>query len=896
MHKRLQQGLLSAMILSIVACGGGGGGSKSSSSSSSEASSSASSVASSASSSAMSSVSSSESSSVASSTSSSVVSSSEASSSSVVSSASSSQESSSSSSAPAEVSTQYTVRVNSPLVSDEEVVQSWSEKLLNFFVADALAEEQSVPRENLAVVIVDVAGNVLETIPLDETNSTQNPDGSWTLNIPGYPRLDCVVIANLNGPITLVNTDNLFDLYPNALLSPTTSENLEVGLAATAAYQQLLDGLGGEGTFDSLGVNVNDPSQLTAIQSLIETIAEVLNDQAFIGAESIAEALAAVQAQVAAIVQVEVTNIQNQVDPAQNTLATGLQNGGIYWFEGFQANEIYYGGFSALNTPEQEQYYDGFGFVPLPEFDNWGNVVLTSNGWVVTGEDFEASAVNDDGSVTLSNSEAAEDSANAKASQVINLSGRNIANFFGAYGDTRGIASQINPASSFGEGALAYRANLTSINDAYILWYSPGYDYPNDEIEGAVCPWDKNGDGINNNDLASNFGGNCELLSSLRWVVGQDETIQTQYVNSMTNMSELLSEDLAPGTVGAKLININWIDGDAIAVQLLDDANKTARFYLHTHGESVFDENTEQWVFIPESQTLIGTGTWVAETLPGLDVDANAISLTVPASVIAQGDFDDEESSFVFAKHNGFIRIGNKTSEGEQLETGVLLINGTAKDNLLAAFNYEPAIVGAWNIEGDYVMFRKDGTFAQVKTSNEDVNCQLGVAYGSYEWDPQTSAFSVDIDHDTTAVNPDDSCSVAGIETLSIEGNTMTLTEGEDVFNLSKITASESAPLAGAWIVNGDWFTFTGDNNFIHAKIENDDPNCNDFGWANGSFTWNPDTGLLSATVEQDHTDEFVDSTCTLEGELNATLDGNSLSVTVEDDEFTMKRFGNPLN
>lgn len=742
-------------------------------------------------------------------------------------------------------------------------------------MADALAEEQSVPRENLAVVIVDVAGNVLETIPLDETNSTQNLDGSWTLNIPGYPRLDCVVIANLNGPVTLVDGDSLFDLYPDALLSPTTNENLEVGLAATAAYQELLDGLGGEGTFDSLDVDVNDPAQLSAIQSLIETIAEVLDDQTFIGADSIADALAEVQAQVAEIVQVEVTNIQNQVDAETNTLATGLQNGGIFWFEGYQADEIYYGGFSALNTPEQEQYYNGTEFVPLPEFDNWGNVVLTSEGWVVTGEDFEASAVNEDGSVTLSNSEAAEDSANAKASQVINLSGRNIADFFGAYGDTRGIASQINPASTFGEGALAYRANLTGINDAYILWYSPGYDYPNDDIEGAVCQWDRNGDGeLNIEDLASNFGGNCELLSGLGWTQGQPGT---QLTPNFTEISQITSPDSAPGTPDAKLISINWVDNDVITVQLVNDTNKTARYYLHNWQEN--------------AQTLIGTGTWVAETLPGLDTNANAISLTVPASVIAQGDFDDDESSFVFAKHNGFVRIGHKFSEGQQLETGVLLINSTAKDNLLAAFNYVPAIVGAWNIGGDYVMFRKNGTFAQVKISSEDVDCQLGVSYGHYEWDSQTNAFSAEADHDAT-----DGCSVAGIETLSIEDNTMTLTEGEDTFELSKITPSESAPLAGAWIVNGDWFTFTGDNNFIHAKVENDDPNCNNYGWANGSFTWNPDTGLFSATVAQDNTDNFEETTCTLEGELNATLDGNSLSVTVEDDEFTMTRFGNPLN
>ena len=745
---------------------------------------------------------------------------------------------------------------------------------MSFFVGQALADEQSVPRENLAVVIVDVAGNVLETIPLDETNSTQNEDGSWTLNIPGYPRLDCVVIANLNGPITLVDGDSLFDLYPDALLSPTTGENLDVGLATTAAYQELLDGLGGEGTFASLNVDVNDPAQLTAIQSLISTIAEVLDDQSFIGATSISEALQQVQSQVAAIVQVEVTNIQNQVDATTNTLASGLQAGGIFWFEGYQPSEIYYGGFSALNTPEQERYYDGFEFVPLPEYDIWGNVVLTSEGWVVTGEDFEASALNEDGSVTLSNSEAAEDSANAKASQVINLSGRNIADFFGAYGDTRGIASQINPTSNFGSGALAYRANLVSTSNAYILRYNPGYDYPGDAIDGAVCSWDVNGND-QLDDLASQFGGNCERAHGSTWVV-EGELGRRDGINSFSSVDQLVSSDVAPNAVGAKLISINWVDGETIAVQLVNDTNKTARYYLYNWSVS--------------EPTLIGTGVWVQQNLPNLEVDAAAISIDIPATVVAQGDFDVDEDHLIFAKHDGLVRIGSQATEGELLESGVLLINSTAKDNLLAAFNYEPAIAGAWNIEGDYVVFLKNGTFAQAKVSNEDPNCQLGFAYGEYSWNPSTGDFSTDAEQDTT-----NGCSVAGIETLAIEGNTMTLTEGEDIYDLSKVVPSESSPLAGAWINGGDLFVFTDSGTFAHVKTENTDLNCQE-GMAAGTYSWDSGTGALAATVSYDSTDESEETHCSLEGELTAVLDGNNLTITVDEEEFSLKRFGNPLN
>lgn len=857
-NKCFQKGLLTTVVISLVACGGGGGNPKSSTpgsvvpSSLAASSLNASSV---------------PTSSVA--ISSTTVSSNEASSAVTTSIA----QSSSSSSFGSGVTTTFNVSIVPPRLNDQQSQTKTGRKV----IAQKSADE-ALPLSQLAVVIVDVSGEVIETIPLVEgENATQNPDGTWTLNIPGYPRLDCVVIANLDGPVTLIDGDSLFDLYPNALLSPTTTENIEVGLAATAAYQNLLDGLGGEGTFESLNLDVNDPVQLSAIQNLIEAIAEILNDQTFIGASSIADALAEVEQQVADIVQVEVTNIQTQVDPTTTTLAMGLQAGGVFWFEGYEPSEIYYGGFSALNVPEQERYYNGVEFVPLPEFDNGGDVVLTSQGWVVTSDNFEASAVNADGSVTLSNSEADADSLNAKASQVINLSGRNIANFFGAYGDTRGITSQINPDSNFSEGTLAYRASLTNTGDTYSLWYNPGYDNPNDDIQGAVCPWDRDGD-VNTVDLASSFGGNCELAGGFTWVAGQS---WAQNVPNMTSVNQLISADVVPGAAGARLIGINWPDGDVIAVQLIDNASKTARYYRHNWQENV--------------QTLIGTGTWTQQNLPNLEADASAITLDVPAVVIAQGDFDADEDKVLFAKHNGFVRLGNKSTEGTLLEAGILLINHTAKDNLLTAFNYQPAIAGAWVLGGDYVMFRKDGTFAQVKIGNEDPNCQTGFAYGEYSWNPTTSAFSVDLLEDNTAVEPQDSCSLAGVETLTIDGTTMTLVEGEDTFELTRITPSESAPLAGAWAVNGDFFTFTGDNTFIHAKIENDDANCRT-GWASGSFTWNAGTGLFTGTVDQDFTDDFEESTCTLEGEIDADLDGNSLLITVEDDQFTMKRFGNSPN
>ena len=48
---------------------------------------------------------------------------------------------------------------------------------------------------------------------------------------------------------------------------------------------------------------------------------------------------------------------------------------------------------------------------------------------------------------------------------------------------------------------------------------------------------------------------------------------------------------------------------------------------------------------------------------------ANAIGFEIPASVRAEGDFDEDERYALFAVHDGFVRRGDKTVAGEVLET-----------------------------------------------------------------------------------------------------------------------------------------------------------------------------------------------------------------------------------
>lgn len=856
MNKTLQQGLLSAMIISLVACGGGGsGGSNKSSSPSSQAPSSqpASSVSSASSLDPGSSAapSSTPASSVAPS---SVAPSSAESSSSVLSSTPASSSSNSSSSLASGNETTFNVRITPPQLDTGSNLTKPGRS-----AAAKKSAQEALSLNQLAVVVVDLAGNVVNTIPLNSSNSTQNADGSWSIRVPGFPQLDCIVIADLNGPITVFAPgNNVFD--SGYLFAPTTGEDLDVSLASTAAYQNFVDSLGGEGTFADLGLDVTDPTQVAALDALIKTIQEVLEDQAFIGATSIAEALSQVQTQVQNIVKVEADNIKA---PAETSLAASAEAGDIYWFESFQANEIYYGRLSR-NKAEGEFEYDGDQFVPI-DYEDYGDLVLQNGAWVVSADRFRISALNADGSITLSD-ETGPAQTNVKPTQSINLANRNIANFFFAYGDTRGMTSSLDPNANFAAGSVVYRTNLTAVNDRFSLWYEPGN-------QTGVCPWDSQKN-------ANDYGGNCDTLGG--WVWSENQAFGSFNI-AFNSIAAIKSADVGPKAAGSVLLSINWPGGtETINVQLVNNTAKVANYFSYDYSTG--------------AAVLLGTGTWSDLTLPGVQgAAAAAIAIEVPASVTSVGDFAEDERSKVFVLNEGYVRIGHHYKAGQVYETGVLIHNETAAQSTITALDYQPPILGTWNLDGDYVTFRKNGTFAQVKISTEDQNCKTGFVYGTYSWNSATGEFSIEVEEDTTAVDPEDSCSLVGIESLTIEGNTMTLTEGEETFELTKVTPSESAPLAGAWGVEGDLFTFTSDNTFIHAKIENEDSNCHT-GWASGSFTWNAQTGLLSATVDQDFTDDFEESTCTLEGELNAVLNGNSLLISVEDDEFTMKRFGNPLN
>ena len=185
-----------------------------------------------------------------------------------------------------------------------------------------------------------------------------------------------------------------------------------------------------------------------------------------------------------------------------------------------------------------------------------------------------------------------------------------------------------------------------------------------------------------------------------------------------------------------------------------------------------------------------------------------------------------------------------------------------------------PEIVSAWklNAENLVVVFRHDGNFFLV----DGEAAHPGVERGSFEWDKETGAFSVDVDVDT---NGDAGFSHPGAATsISIAGNTLNyIVPGEGSFPFTRIVSTASA-IVGSWAIPGEKFavTFLADGTYYLAEETNDIP----FGYTGiekGNYTWNSSTKSFTATAAIDTNGDVGVNGITLGDGITVNITGNKL-------------------
>ena len=746
------------------------------------------------------------------------------------------------------MSTDYVVRVYSTEVLADGMTKV-SMKVAGSTSVRQKTEETELTAENFKVVLVNLDGSIAEEIPVLASQITKRSDGSYSINVPGVPRLDCVIIADISKPVVLPTTGSLFDT--DLLLAPTTDTELDLDLGSTVAYAELLDQLGGTGTFDSIAskLNVSDASQLQALKDLIVNVQQTIENQVFTSL-TLEAAKAAIKTAVTDIITQEVQNINSQVE---STLVTALASGGgIHWYDGLTLGEVFHGAITSSQA-EQQYYYNGTSF-ELYENDYSPDMMLSSSAWVVSADRVSVFSSNQDGSVTLTDSLATQAQINAKAAQAYNLEGRNIAEFFNANTATKALAGIVDPSSTFGAGATGYRINLTAQTDEYRLWYNAG-------DETGVCEFDADKN-------ANDYGGSCETVNGQVWNTGG----WWDFSMAFTSLNNLFSTDAGAAASGSKLLNISWLGGQQISVQLINDANKTAHYYLTEWADTGF---------VTEA---LGDGVWAYITLPGLTGDeAQAIVLDVPEDVQAEGDFDSPH--VLLALHNGYVREGNIHKSGEIFELGTLVLNGTAADAVEAASDYKTPLVGSWtktNAQGVLVAITALDNQHVVRVAvdiNDNSNCGSGIEVDNYGLGLDTSIKLNSIYKDIGA------CGFGTITASSINNDVLSLTVNGTSKSLDRLVNSG---ITGSWFGESDdgqpiLLTLLGDNHFIFSHLDNEDGQSGGIaGYEYGSFTYDANTEAFVPTVSLDTDGSwgFVDNGTPDDTIYSLSLEGDSLTIT----------------
>ena len=548
-------------------------------------------------------------------------------------------------------STSYSIAVSAPSSLISAVHTTLPQQLQHWLTTPAYAlDGGDLKIENFAVTVVDTAGNVVEVVELTEENISKNPDGTWEISVPGDPRLDCLIVVDIDSPISISVGDTL---PADALFTPTTTADLAVDIASTAAYQNFLETLDDESSFAAQGFEAGDTAALSAVETLIadvqesyqELIDEGLSPDSF---SSVEDLLAQIDTAVEAMVQVAIDDVQNQVPDA--TLADLFTSGGsgLFWYDFEQEGSDFIFEKGQLAAPNTDTFYeldtttfDSDGWGPAQSYSGTpdDDLILSADGWQQSA-DYVSSTANDDGSVALTDMAIDSMLHTLTATSIVDLEGLNILARTNINNQTALLADALSDTAVFSAGARAYKVTTVSVNAIYSLWF----EAPDaGECWGQTPP--------------ASIAGNCERAH----LAGFNSQ------SAVTTLSDLPSA--SAGTIEEGDISgvaISWSDSSVIIAELV--ADNSANFYRYSWSGSSF--------------TSLASGSWAQVTVMGEEI----ITLAIPTAVRDAADLDDDESTFIFAVQNGLVRLGNYNAPGDVVNTETVY-NQQADTDLTGAIN-----------------------------------------------------------------------------------------------------------------------------------------------------------------------------------------------------------------
>lgn len=280
-------------------------------------------------------------------------------------------------------------------------------------------------------------------------------------------------------------------------------------------------------------------------------------------------------------------------------------------------------------------------------------------------------------------------------------------------------------------------------------------------------------------------------------------------------------------------------------------------------GEIKFPEVVAKGVVTPVDMAASGSATDpvvvnIAVLLQSLDADGNpANGITIPAAAVAAAtqnvDFTQSYTAFaaevlpVVQHSDNSKTVVSDTAAVAHLEESIAQVKTSS-------------LVGTWYIHGqgdagvyDYVLFIIDDSHYAAIDHDSSIANGAALEIGTYSWDQVTGKVTVTPTSETEsgldAVPP-----MANNNTLVLDGDTLTLSDADEDFVLTRLKATANSPLKGGWsIINEEvqvFFAFTDTHYFMGQESEADE--VGHPGVELGTYTHNTETNAFVVDTELD--------------------------------------------
>lgn len=547
--------------------------------------------------------------------------------------------------------TNFSISVDAP----EQLLASHTPAFSFGLVAKAYAAAaDGLDKDNFAVAVIGPDGNVVETVTLTSDNWSREPDGTYNITLPGGERLDCVVLVSLDDGTPAVRLGE--PLPQDVLLAPTTSEQLQVDLNSSVAYQAIINEIvsaDGWGDYASaVGSNPEDiESADDLVNELITNVAERVDSVvANLGTLNFDVAAVLASPEVKELAANIVDRIQTEKTAVTINVAEALEQGFWWLYSEIELNNngeytvLEAGKFNYDGETTSENMYEWLSDSgspialdnPMTSTQSLASIDFTNldiDGWVLTDSDetkwkpvydmivFRSA---DDSKAIFADIGLVDDTDydHQLALQQIDISGKKVASFL-TFPEALEFIPLLPPDLTFGEGAKAYKLEESMVNayTRYQIWHDT--------------------------DCDSLLNGSCN-----RTYINGTEAAPTE-LNAL--FSEAATDSQQIGEV-----NGAWLSRDLLA-EIVNDENKTLVLWQRVAGDN-FNKVTSNWT---------------QPTINGVDL----ISFTVPEEIAeADYDFDDDERDIFFTVHEGYVRRGAIISS---VDTGSeLLFNQSAIDTI----------------------------------------------------------------------------------------------------------------------------------------------------------------------------------------------------------------------